>query len=120
MPNDNPISNLSLNKALEHYEGYEVEEAVLTTKKRENLPSSAFCGPNRTYPAHDAAHVKSGLTRLAQFGDKLDSKVKDRIFDCLKRRGKRLGINVEESLERQTDTDELIEWYLKKLEKEKK
>jgi hypothetical protein len=48
--------------------------AVLTTKKRENLPDSAFVypptaqNPNGRYPIHDRKHAANALARVAQFG----------------------------------------------------
>jgi hypothetical protein len=109
------------NESLLIYEGIDVEEATLTTQRRENLPSSAFCGPSRTYPAHDENHVRNALTRLAEFKNKLNPKVHARILLCLKRRASRMGIEVEETAEEEkTNDDELIEWYLKKIKEEKK
>jgi len=78
-------------------EGYSFEEAKLSYAAREKLPSSAFCGPNRTYPAHDAAHVRNGLARLGTFGSRLKPAVRARILGCLKRRAKRFGIEVSET-----------------------
>lgn len=43
-------------------------DAVLSTAARKKLPDSAFCGPNRTYPAHDRAHAINALARVKQFG----------------------------------------------------
>ena len=85
--------------ALQEYESYTFEEAKLTYAKRENLPASAFCGPNRTYPAHDAAHVRNALTRLGTFGHRLKPVVRSRILACVKRRAKQYGIDVSETAE---------------------
>ena len=76
------------------YEGLEVEEAQLTYKQREKLPSTAFCGPNRSYPAHDKKHIKAGLQRLSQFWGKLPPTTRESLFRCLKRRAKKAGIEV--------------------------
>lgn len=92
--------------SMQVYEGFTVEEARLSYKSRENLPDSAFCGPNRTYPAHDAVHVKNGLARLAQFGK--ENKSTSRIFSCLTTKAKKMGIEIEESLE-----DSILSWYIK-------
>ncbi len=40
--------------------------ARLTTAQRDRLPDSDFLGPNRTYPAEDAAHARNALSRGAQ------------------------------------------------------
>jgi hypothetical protein len=74
------------------FEGMKVEEARLTYERRKRLPDSSFCGPNRTYPAHDAAHVRNAFARLAQFGHRLKPATRQRIHGCLTRRAKRHGI----------------------------
>jgi len=81
------------------YEGYTIEEAKLTYKARQDLPSSAFCGPKRSYPAHDAKHVRNALARLSQFGKRLKPAVRKRILSCLKRRAKRFKIEISETAE---------------------
>lgn len=86
-------------KAMVELEGYSFEEAQLSYTKRENLPDSAFCGPHRSYPAHDAAHVRNGLARLGTFGHRLSPAVRARILSCLKARAKRFGIEVSETIE---------------------
>ena len=42
--------------------------ATLTAKKRNALPSSAFAGPDRSFPIHDIAHARNALARVAQHG----------------------------------------------------
>jgi len=86
-------------KAMVDFEGFTFEEAKLTYAKREKLPSGAFCGPKRTYPAHDAAHVRNGLARLGTFGKRLKPAVRATILACLKRRAKRYKIEVSETIE---------------------
>jgi len=85
-------------KAMQTFEGLSFEEAKLTYAKREKLPSSAFCGPKRTYPAHDAAHVRNALARLSQFGSRLKKGVRARVLACLKKRAKRFGIEISETV----------------------
>jgi hypothetical protein len=104
-------------EAIAEYEGYSVEEAKLTYASRKDLPASAFCGPDRTFPAHDAAHVRNAFARLAQ--SKLPASVKAKIRTCLIRRAKRFGVehNVEESETVATNdySDAVIKWYLEEL-----
>lgn len=45
-----------------------IEDKVLTTKARKRLKSESFCGPGRTYPAHDRAHAANALSRVKQHG----------------------------------------------------
>ena len=40
--------------------------AELTTKKRNALPSSAFAGPNRSYPVNDPSHARNAKARASQ------------------------------------------------------
>ena len=106
---------------LARFEGYTIEEAKLTYQQRKNLPSSAFCGPNRTYPAHDAAHVRNAFARLAQFGNRLSPAVRARILACLKRKAKRFGIEHEETIRFHTkmvetpqeELDRIVERFVK-------
>jgi hypothetical protein len=44
--------------------------AKLTTKKREDLPASAFAGPGRSYPVQDRAHAGNAKARATQMVDK--------------------------------------------------
>lgn len=85
--------------ALVKLEGFTFEEAKLTYAKREKLPASSFCGPNRTYPTHDAAHVRNALARLGTFGHKLKPVVRSRILACVKRRAKQFNVEVSETAE---------------------
>lgn len=45
-----------------------IEDEALTTKQRKNLPDSAFCGPDRSYPADTPERAASALARVKQFG----------------------------------------------------
>ena len=85
--------------AMVELEGIPFEEAKLSYAQREKLPDSAFCGPHRTYPAHDAAHVRNALARLGTFGGRLKAAIRSRILSCLKSRAKRFGIEVGETVE---------------------
>lgn len=80
-------------------------DATLSTEARAKLPESAFCGPGRSFPAHDKAHVVAGLRLLnrAKVGDATKAKIKA----CLYRKGKRYGIAPTQD-EVQADPDILI------------
>ena len=99
-------------ETIAEYEGMTIEEAKLSYASRKDLPASAFCGPDRSFPAHDAAHVRNGLARLSQ--SKLPPAVKAKILACLKRRAKRFGVEVNESVA-ETDKSKIVEWYLHEL-----
>jgi len=65
-------------------------EAKLTAAQRNRLPDSAFCGPNRSFPAHDKAHVLAGLRLLGRA--KMSAAQKARVRACLLRRARRFGL----------------------------
>ena len=71
----------------------ELDEAKLSTKSRKALPDSAFCGPDRSFPAHDAAHVRNALARLPQ-AKNFTSAQKATILSCLKGKAKKYGIKI--------------------------
>jgi len=81
------------------------EDAKLTYKQRKALPDSAFCGPGRSFPAHDAAHVRNGLARLNQ----AKGKPKAKILSCLKSRAKKYGIKVTTKVKNEANGDTTIE-----------
>jgi len=95
------------------YEGLTIQEAKLTYAARQKLPDSAFCGPNRTYPAHDAAHVRNAFVRLATFGKRLKPAVRERIHGCLMKRAKRFGVEHGGCWICKRKQETLINWYLK-------
>ena len=99
MSNPKVIFDETVLNAMVELEGLNFEEAKLSYAKREKLPSNAFCGPHRTYPAHDAAHVRNALSRLGTFGGRLKANVRARILGCLKSRAKQFGIEVSETVE---------------------
>jgi len=113
---------MSIEKEVEilaEYEGITIEEARLSYAARQKLPKSAFCGPNRTYPAHDAAHVRNGFVRLATFGKRLPKAVALRIYRCLVRKAKKFGVEHDPSKfswltgkKAVQETKKVIDWYL--------
>jgi hypothetical protein len=64
-----------------------ITDAVLSTEARNKLPNSSFCGPGRSFPAHDKAHCIAGLRLLnkSKFSDATKSKIKA----CLYKKGKK-------------------------------
>lgn len=86
--------------------GCHFDMAKLTYKGRQKLPDSAFCGPDRSYPAHDAAHVRNGLARLSQNKGRYPSGTAAKILSCLRGRAKKFGVKVASS----EDEDLQITW----------
>lgn len=68
------------------------EDAKLSTKKREELPSSSFCGPNRSFPANDCAHVRAGFRLLNRA--KVSESTKNKIQTCLNKKNESLNCGV--------------------------
>jgi hypothetical protein len=93
------------------FEGLTIEEAKLSYAERKNLPASAFCGPNRSYPAHDAAHVRNALARLHFVKSPA---IRAKIMACLRRRAKKFGVEISETEQMAVpeNRDEVIQWYL--------
>lgn len=42
--------------------------AKLTSSQRNNLSSTSFAGPHRSYPINDRSHAKNALARVSEFG----------------------------------------------------
>ena len=97
-------------------EGLDFEEAVLSYQQRKELPASAFCGPDKSYPAQDAKHVGNGFARLATFGSRLPRSTVSRIHACLLRRAKRFGVEHGgcKWCKKETETQETVAWFIKK------
>jgi len=54
--------------------------AKLTTKARKALPTSAFLGPNRSYPAQDENHARNALARASQHASpELKAKIRAKV-----------------------------------------
>lgn len=86
-----------LDNRLTHLKEFNMEDhmatqtdAKLTTEARNKLSDKVFCGPGRSFPAHDKAHVTAGLRLLnkSKFSDATKAKIKA----CLYRKGQRFGI----------------------------
>ena len=75
-------------------------EAKLTAAQRKKLPDSAFCGPDRSFPAHDRAHVLAGLRLLGRA--KLSPAQKARVRACLLRKARALGMKTGQDDDRES------------------
>lgn len=65
-------------------------DSKLTAEQRKKLSDSTFCGPGRTFPAHDKAHVLAGLEAINS--SELSDEIKSKVIGALYRRGKRVGV----------------------------
>lgn len=80
-------------------EGLTIEEAEQTYAQRKNLPSSAFCGPNRSYLANSKENICKSFALLSQFGHRLKPAVLASILAGLKRKAKRFSVEHEETIQ---------------------
>ena len=108
-------------QTLIEYEGFNVEEARLTYAARQKLPADAFCGPDRSYPAHDAAHVRNAFARLAKFGKKMPREVAKKIYGCLRSRAKKYNVEHDPKTfawltgKKVQETKAIVAWYLEQM-----
>ena len=65
-----------------------IDEAVLSSKARKQLPKSAFAIPPDRYPIHDEAHARNALSRVAQHGTPEE---KAKVRAAVKRRYPNIG-----------------------------
>lgn len=71
---------------------FDTEDAKLSTKKRKSLPEKSFCGPNRSFPTHDCAHVRAAARLLNRA--KVSSATKAKIRSCIARKNKSMSCGV--------------------------
>lgn len=75
-------------------DSFMADNEKLSAEQRAKFPNSTFCGPNRSFPAHDKAHVLAGLSLLDKVSISDDAKAKIRA--SLYRKGERFGIEPQE------------------------
>ena len=68
-------------------------DAALTTEQRKNLPDSAFCGPERSFPVPDCAHVTAARRLIGRA--KLSEAQKDKVLACVNGKADRMKCDVE-------------------------
>jgi hypothetical protein len=76
----------------------DLADAKLSTKTRKGLPSSAFCGPDRSFPVPDCAHVTAARRLIGRYKGPGN---KSSILACVSRKAKSLGCNSSDSGEEQ-------------------
>lgn len=65
------------------------KDAKLSTAQRNKLSKSTFCGPGRSFPVPDLAHVTAARRLIGRA--KVSSSTKARILACVNRKAKALG-----------------------------
>lgn len=72
----------------------ELGDAKLSTEKRKGLASSTFCGPGRSFPVPDCAHVTAARRLVGRYKGPGD---KNKILACVDRKAKSLGCDSKDS-----------------------
>jgi len=65
-----------------------LEEAKLSSEKRKKLAKSTFCGPDRSFPVPDCAHVTAARRLIGRYKGGGD---KSKILACVSRKAKAMG-----------------------------
>lgn len=65
------------------------EDARLTAAQRKKLSAKTFCGPDRSFPVPDCAHVTAARRLIGRA--KLSSSQKARVLACVNRKAKNMG-----------------------------
>jgi len=86
-----------------------LEESVLSYAQRKKLPKKVFCGPDKSYPAHDRKHASNCLARASQNKARLGASY-GRVVACCRRALKRFGGKPATA---ETVEDPLITWFKK-------
>lgn len=73
----------------------EVEDKALSAEERNNLPDSAFCGPNRSFPVNDCAHVTAARRLIGRA--KLSDAQKAKILACVNKKAEMMKCDIEKS-----------------------
>jgi hypothetical protein len=75
----------------------EFADAKLSTEKRSNLSNSTFCGPDRSFPVPDCAHVTAARRLIGRYKGPGD---KTAILACVSRKAKALGCGTSSDSEK--------------------
>lgn len=67
----------------------EVGDAKLSSEKRKSLPGKSFCGPGRSFPVPDCAHVTAARRLIGRA--KLSADQKSKVLACVNRKAKNMG-----------------------------
>lgn len=81
----------------------EIEDAKLSTKQRKDLSKSTFCGPNKSFPVPDCAHVVAARRLIGRYKGPGD---KSTILACVSRKAKKLGCDTKSKDETQQPTQD--------------
>ena len=86
------------------------QDAQLTTEQRKELPDSAFCGPERSFPVPDCAHVTAARRLIGRA--KVSGSTKQKIMACVnKKAGNMKCGQSEDHAELQKEFEDLKQKY---------
>jgi hypothetical protein len=70
-----------------------MQDAALSTEQRNKLPDSAFCGPNRSFPVSDCAHVTAARRLIGRA--KLSDAQKAKVLACVNEKANSMSCDEE-------------------------
>jgi hypothetical protein len=76
-----------------------LEDAKLSTEKRKSLPKSSFCGPDKSFPVPDCAHVTAARRLIGRYKGPGD---KSAILSCVARKAKAMGCESKDEVQDST------------------
>jgi outer membrane murein-binding lipoprotein Lpp len=71
-------------------------DAQLSTEQRKELPDSAFCGPDRSFPVPDCAHVTAARRLVGRA--KVSGSVKQKIMGCVNSKAAKMKCDQSEDM----------------------
>ena len=93
---DEKLYSLMLDEMKESklFEEKQIEDAKLSTEKRKSLSKSSFCGPNKSFPVPDCAHVTAARRLIGRYNGPGD---KSTILACVSRKASAMGCGTADS-----------------------
>jgi len=86
------------------------EDAALTSEQRKELPESAFCGPNRSFPVPDCAHVSAARKLIGRA--KVSGETKQKIMACVNSKAGKMSCDKDKDyLELESRYSDLLSKY---------
>lgn len=79
----------SEDEALAAYLAEHSEDSKLSGAARKRLPGSSFCGPNKSFPVPDCAHVTAARRLIGRAS--VSSSTKSKILECVSRKSTAMG-----------------------------
>lgn len=84
-------------------ETWKAADAKLSTSTRKNLPGSSFCGPERSFPVPDCAHVTAARRLIGRYKGPGN---KSSILACVNRKAKAMGCDSSSDVKEPVNTED--------------